>query len=150
MINLTMITNKRQRRMKKLFTLMVLAGLLMSCHITTQEEPVKDNSKAYEAYGLLTIPMVLGGLAIILALLSRGRGDMNSKAYMAFTCGSVAIILNILIICYALFMFCFNPVFRSTVNEQSRRMYGYTINDMINQSVGDNFDVESYLRGLRR
>ena len=101
-------------------------------------------------FGLLTIPMVLGGLAIILALLSRGRGDMNSKAYMAFTCGSVAIILNILIICYALFMFCFNPVFRSTVNEQSRRMYGYTINDMINQSVGDDFDVESYLRGLRR
>ena len=42
--------------MKKLFTLMVLAGLLMSCHITTQEEPEKDNSKAYEAYGLLTIP----------------------------------------------------------------------------------------------
>lgn len=42
--------------MKKLFTLLVLAGLLMSCHIATQEEPVKDNSKAYEAYGLLTIP----------------------------------------------------------------------------------------------
>ena len=101
-------------------------------------------------FGLLTVPMILGGVAVILALLSRGRGYMSLRAYMGLTCGSVAVILNILIIVYALYMFCFNPVFRSTVNEQSRRMYGYTINDMINESVGDGFDVDSYLRSLTK
>ena len=54
-------------------------------------------------FGLITVPMILGGLAMILALLSRGRGDMSGKAYMAFTCGSVAIILNILIVGYSLY-----------------------------------------------
>ena len=100
-------------------------------------------------FGLITVPMILGGMAVILALLSRGKGDMNGKAYMAFTCGSVAIILNILIVGYALYMFCFNPVFRSTVNEQSRRMYGYTINSMIEESVGGDFDLDAFLRGLK-
>ena len=100
-------------------------------------------------FGLITVPMILGGMAVILALLSRGKGDMNGKAYMAFTCGSVAIILNILIVGYALYMFCFNPVFRSTVNEQSRRMYGYTINSMIEESIGGDFDLDAYLRGLK-
>ena len=101
-------------------------------------------------FGLIMLPMMLGGLAVILALLSRGKGYMSRRAYMGFTCGSVAIILNILIVGYALFMFCFNPVFRSTVNEQSRRMYGYTINDMINESVGNDFDVDSYLRDIKK
>ncbi|MBR3635993.1 MAG: hypothetical protein IKN47_07335 [Lachnospiraceae bacterium] len=101
-------------------------------------------------FGLIMLPMMLGGLAVILALLSRGKGYMSRRAYMGFTCGSVAIILNILIVGYALFMFCFNPVFRSTVNEQSRRMYGYTINDMINESVGNDFDVDSYLRDITK
>ena len=100
-------------------------------------------------FGLITVPMILGGLAVILALLSRGKGDMNGKAYMAFTCGSVAIILNILIVGYSLYMFCFNPVFRSTVNEQSRRMYGYTINSMIEESIGGDFDLDAHLRGLK-
>ena len=30
-------------------------------------------------FGLITVPMILGGLAMILALLSRGRGDMHIK-----------------------------------------------------------------------
>lgn len=42
--------------MKKLFTLFIAAGLLASCHIVTPEEPVPDDTQAYEAYGLLTIP----------------------------------------------------------------------------------------------
>lgn len=42
--------------MKKfLFILCVLTGIT-SCHIVTPEEPVQETEKAYEAYGLLTIP----------------------------------------------------------------------------------------------
>jgi len=42
--------------MKKILTLLLLAGIITSCHITSQEEPVNDNTEAYEAYGLLYIP----------------------------------------------------------------------------------------------
>ena len=41
--------------MKKLFTLIVLTGLLMSCHIVTTEEPVKETEKAYVAHGVMTV-----------------------------------------------------------------------------------------------
>ena len=42
--------------MKKIVTLILFAGMLASCHIVTPEEPEKEDSKNYEAVGLLTIP----------------------------------------------------------------------------------------------
>ena len=42
--------------MKKIFTLMVLAGMFAACHIVTPEDPVnEDTTEAYEAYGPMTI-----------------------------------------------------------------------------------------------
>ena len=42
--------------MRKILTLFIAAGLLASCHIVTPEEPIPNDTKAYEAYGLLTVP----------------------------------------------------------------------------------------------
>jgi hypothetical protein len=42
--------------MKKIILFITCLFCLASCHIITQEEPVAENEKAYEAYGLLTIP----------------------------------------------------------------------------------------------
>lgn len=42
--------------MRKILTLFIAAGLFASCHIVTPEEPISDDTKAYEAYGLLTVP----------------------------------------------------------------------------------------------
>ena len=42
--------------MKKYLTLLIFAGLLMSCHITNREEPTPVTTEGYEAYGLLTVP----------------------------------------------------------------------------------------------
>jgi len=41
---------------KKFLILFVFAGLVMSCHIVTPEEPTTEDTEAYEAFGLLTIP----------------------------------------------------------------------------------------------
>lgn len=41
--------------MKKIILLISSVLFMASCHITTPEEPVKEDQKAYEAYGLLTI-----------------------------------------------------------------------------------------------
>lgn len=96
--------------------------------------------------GLITVPMILGGLAVILALLSRGRGSMSGRAVMGLSCGAAAIILNILIIFFAVYMFLFNVQYRKLVDEQSMKMYGYTITDMLEESMGDGFDIDSYLK----
>ena len=42
--------------MKKLFFLWTAVTLLTACHINTPEPPKTDDTKSYEAYGLLTIP----------------------------------------------------------------------------------------------
>ncbi|MBQ8705507.1 MAG: hypothetical protein IJ548_04315 [Paludibacteraceae bacterium] len=41
--------------MKKIIYFIICAFTLASCHITTKEEPVQEDQKTYEAYGLLTI-----------------------------------------------------------------------------------------------
>lgn len=95
--------------------------------------------------GLGTIPMMLGGTAIILALLSRGKGSMGSKAMRGLTCGIIGLAINIFLICYVIMLFCTNVTYRDLINNQCRMMYGYTLNDVIEESVGDGFDLEEYL-----
>lgn len=41
--------------MKKFILLISSVLLMVSCHIVTPEEPTKEDEKAYEAYGILTI-----------------------------------------------------------------------------------------------
>ena len=41
--------------MKKFILLISSVLLMVSCHIVTPEEPIEENQKAYESYGLLTI-----------------------------------------------------------------------------------------------
>ncbi len=41
--------------MKKIILLISSVLLMVSCHIVTPEEPIEENQKAYESYGLLTI-----------------------------------------------------------------------------------------------
>ena len=42
--------------MKKIFTLIALAGLFAACHINTPEPEIQDDTEAYEALGTLLIP----------------------------------------------------------------------------------------------
>jgi len=41
--------------MKKILTLLAMSAMLASCHVVTKEEPVTENEKAYEAYGVMTV-----------------------------------------------------------------------------------------------
>lgn len=42
--------------MKKIFTFILLTGMLTACHIGSEEPETQENEKSYVAYGLLTIP----------------------------------------------------------------------------------------------
>ncbi len=96
-------------------------------------------------FGLATIPLMLGGLAIILAILSRGRGSMEGRAVRGMTCGIVGMTISIALIAYVIYLFCISPTYRSLINSQCETMYGYTLNDVIEDYVGDGFDLEEYL-----
>lgn len=95
--------------------------------------------------GLATIPLMMGGLAIILALLSRGKGPMSQRAVRGLTCGVIGLTINIALISYIVFLFCNNSIYRQLINNQCEAMYGYTLNEVIESSVGDDFDLEEYL-----
>lgn len=93
----------------------------------------------------LYMPLICGAIAIILALLSRGKGELPSKAWTGVITGSIAIIINVAIAFSSIYLFMNNPIVRMSVNETSRKLYGYTINELIEESVGDGFDLEEYL-----
>lgn len=95
--------------------------------------------------GLGTIPMMLGGLAVILAVLSRGKGEMGRKAFRGMICGLAAIGVSVLLVVYVIMLFCTNVTYRNLINAQCKMMYGTTLNELIEESVGDDFNLEQYL-----
>lgn len=96
--------------------------------------------------GLATIPIALGGIAVILALLSRGKGEMSNKAITGLVFGAIGIIINILLMCYIVWLFIKSPTYRQIMNNQFESIYGYTINEMIEGNVGGGFNLEEYLK----
>lgn len=95
--------------------------------------------------GLASIPVMLGGVAIILALLSRGKGQMSPKAVRGLSYGVVGVTISIALIGYVVYLFCNNSLYRQLINNQCESMYGYTLNEVIESSVGEDFDLEEFL-----
>lgn len=96
--------------------------------------------------GLAPIPLMLGGLAIILAFLSRGKGPMGQRAVRGVTCGIVGITINIALMAYVIILFFTNSAYRQLMNAQAKLMYGYSMEELIESSFGDNIDLDKYLR----
>ena len=94
--------------------------------------------------GLGTIPMTLGGIAVILAVLSRGRANMSSRAFRGFVCGIVGIVANIFIIVYIVMMFFTNAGYREQINNTSKMLYGYSMEELIEESF--DVDIQKYIR----
>jgi len=90
------------------------------------------------------IPCVTGGVAIILAVLSRGKSELNSKALTGITTGTVAIVINLLIVFAVVYLFLCSNLFRIELNSRYLEMFGYTFTDMINEYVGNGFNIESF------
>lgn len=95
--------------------------------------------------GLATIPIMLGGTAVILALLSRGKGEMNNRAIVGLVFGAIGIVINIFLMGYIIWLFMTSSFHRQAMNSQYQQIYGYTINEVIENAVGNEFDLEEYL-----
>jgi len=112
-------------------------------------------SKASKALGIAAIistfllpvylPFILGGLAIILAIISRGKYEMDSDGWVGVTTGIVAIVLNIAMIFLAVFIFIKSQYVRDVINAQYMQMYGTTFNSVIEEIIGGGFDLDMFL-----
>lgn len=96
--------------------------------------------------GLGIIPMMVGGVAVILAVLSRGKGNMGSRAFRGFVCGIIGIVTNIILIAYIIGMFFTNATYREQINNTSKMLYGYTMEELIEESSGGQIRIKDYIR----
>lgn len=86
---------------------------------------------------------ILGSIAIILALLSKGRNaKMNSKASVGIICATAALVLNTLIVTYSMTMVFTDPQTRQELNDTCEEIYGISFDEMLEEITGssDNFD----------
>lgn len=112
-------------------------------------------SKASKALGIAAVvstflmpvylPFILGGLAVILALISRGKYEIDSDGWVGITTGIVAIVINIAMIFLAIFIFIKSQYVRDIINAQYMQMYGITFNTAIERIIGNGFDLDMWL-----
>lgn len=112
-------------------------------------------SKASKSLGIAAIistflipvylPFILGGLAIILAVISRGKYEVDSDGWVGITTGIIAIVVNIAMIGLAVFIFIKSQYVRDIINAQYMQMYGVTFNSVIEEIIGGGFDLDMYL-----
>ncbi len=81
--------------------------------------------------------LILGVLAIIMAILSKGtKSELVSKAKRGILFGSIAIIVNIVILVTSVTLVFTNSEMRSILNQQTESIYGITFDEMIEQLDG--------------
>ena len=76
--------------------------------------------------------MILGALAIILAILSKGiEKGMHDNAKLGVITGIIALVMNVVIIGSSFYMIFTQPELRQQFNEMYESIYGESFNDTI-------------------
>ncbi|MGL5259769.1 MAG: hypothetical protein ACRC7V_06625 [Lachnospiraceae bacterium] len=110
--------------------------------MTSIELKQKQLSQASYILGILAIastvtvavifPFIFGSLAILCAILSKGRDTtFLRRAKSGFYTGILAIILNILFLIVAIYMIFAIPEYHDLLNTYSQQLYGQTFDEML-------------------
>lgn len=87
--------------------------------------------------------IILGSVAIILALLSRGKEKrLPDKARTGLTTGIVAIVVNIVVVGGAVAILFSDGAYKQQLNSMCAEMYGQTFDDMINDAMDGSLDLD--------
>lgn len=77
---------------------------------------------------------ILGSIAIVLALLSKGsRSTLLDKARTGIICGTIGLITNTILVTSVVVMLFTNPELRDEVNKTFERQYGVTFDEMMDE-----------------
>lgn len=114
---------------------------------------INGMAKASQTCGILSIvsiftmmiypAIILGSVAIILALLSRGsESRLADKAKTGLTTGIIALIVDICIAGIAVFILFSDGAYKSQINDACKQMYGQTFDDMMEDAKDGVWDLE--------
>lgn len=82
---------------------------------------------------------IFGSIAIILALLSKGKNaKMHSKANVGVICAIAALVLNTCIVTYSMTTIFTDPEVYEEFNETCEEMYGMSFDEMIEEIMEEN------------
>lgn len=86
----------------------------------------------------VTVPLLLGGIAIILAIVSRGGAKhLLGKAKAGLICSIIALALDILFFVFAIWLTFFlpnqSPEFREELNKACEEQYGVSYDELMEE-----------------
>ena len=82
----------------------------------------------------LNIGVVVGGVAIVLALLSKGSAEkLLPQARRAIIFGAIAMVLGYVVFFYDIHMVLTDPQYREQLNNMSMQMNGVSFDDMLRE-----------------
>lgn len=85
-------------------------------------------------FSIFFLSLICGGLAIILAVLSKGYSKkMEKAAFIGFTTGMIGIVIQISVLAASVYNIIYVPEYREQFNSLYEQMYGEPINDSINE-----------------
>lgn len=91
------------------------------------------------------LPIVLGGLSIILALLSKGDlPTMHKKAKRGVILSIIAIVLNCGIIASSFYLVFTSSEYREQLNIMSEELYGQTFDESLEQIINGTYEDFNY------
>lgn len=88
------------------------------------------------------IPVILGALAIVLAIVARGKEGFCRKARSAVAMGIVAIVLNITVVSYSFYTAMNNPIIHTQLNDICAQNYGHTFDEIVDDMKDGVLDLE--------
>lgn len=89
-------------------------------------------------FSIFFLSFICGGLAIILAVLSKGyQKKMEKNALIGLACGVVGVTLQIFILTAGFYSIIKIPEFREYFNSVYEQMYGEPLNDSINEMLDE-------------
>ena len=92
----------------------------------------------------IILPLPLAGIAIVLAIISRGRGsEYPRKARNGLIMGIVALIINLIVligVLFSAFRMMSDPEYMEQFNETFEENYGHSIEDMF-EGIGDSYGI---------
>ena len=87
--------------------------------------------------------IVLGSMAIILALLSRGsESKLPDKARKGLTTGIIALVVDLSVVIVGVALIFSDGPYKQEINSISKQMYGQTFDDMLQDAMDGSLDLE--------
>ena len=84
-------------------------------------------------------PFIVGSIAIILAILSKGqRPNLLSKARTGVICAVIGLVMNTVIVITSMVLLFTNPYVRAEVNKTFEKQYGMSFDEMWEEMMEDN------------